>query len=1209
MDPELYLSSDSNFRQVSVKTESPPSPDLLPASASLQPHYPLSFPSKYHSSHFLAQPPAQQSLVRFGASSHPTALSPPMAFSRQWPTGQSPSSSASVPKYDIDLDNAMSFDDDYNDMSDLAEVDHGASDSTHILESRNLLKGEKILVISAESPNANVKGHLGPMSLVGTAFSLELVGNVRPIVRVWSNFIYVACTFLGPSRKRGPPKGYIDAIEARLHQTEALLGIVLASGDERADTLIRDLSQVRVSQILERFPSLLFLRRKQQRILVKDPLAREIINRVDNSPYGVKGRNGGDRASGKSRYAVAAAADAKDGDSAKAKLASTHPSNEWQDRVTAMLRSFKQSTANGSEDSFDPARRKTVTQSLTVQDTRLKDHVPVTIMDSPSGISSDGGASPGRRQRRRVDEFDDGDHSREKPGYQSASAPVSTVSTPVASALSSQWPSSASSTNSSPGIPPKDFLGRRSSHPGISSALSLGSRDSQSQFGGLKTDITPTARRPMPNVLSEESCSLEDDEELTDAVGELSLTEEEQVRYHGKVSGLHLLGSRDRIDHRNQGGIWRFPKAGVWPPSPSISRSLSEDEERLSYLPPAELQEHLLDVYFRVVHPSFPVIHKRLFYDALCSGPPTLYSDTPPSMSQAQTLDSDSHTTSSRSSSSSPYNSRPRRVPALLLFAIFSVAARYSNHPSIPSKPSIYSSAGDHYLEQAIKILDKVYTNPRPSTCQALLVMGYQEVGVASMTRGWSFVGMAIRMAQDLGMHRSADRWTRLGLGGRLFGDQELQERRRIWYGCVIMDKYVSAYIGRPLMIFERDFDTALPSVNDLEEMEEIQTDESSAPVRGRIISCFNAAAGLSGILSMIIQAVYAVRPVSSSHGEAVYLEQILAKWYHELPEHLQHPLSFKHSAPLPHVLTLHLQYWCAVLLLHRPFVRTSSCENPEHSSANTREGEDASITRGKSYELCSGAANHITSIASLYMERYSLDCCPVFLCYYVFTAGLMHVTTVSTFPKDPQGRLGFQKCLDLLKAMGIVWPSADCAFELLRGANVDLEIIDQPAFAPLAISHKRSLDNADTGDERYDALNELQYPPSSPSSVGSFSRHQQPFYNQQVHSYPNNLHSPTPTFYTYTTPTNYQQHWVPETQPQFDNTLYDGTVPQNHSYGLVEDRVPAMGRPTNHHNNSNELWNDYHSSVPHQTGYPATMSVHHTSSSHSFHSQESYSL
>jgi hypothetical protein len=72
------------------------------------------------------------------------------------------------------------------------------------------------------------------------------------------------CTFLGPSRKRGPPKGYIDAIEARLHQTEALVGIILAVNDSRARGLLDDLSQ--------------------------DPLACEIIKRVDNSPYGVKGR-------------------------------------------------------------------------------------------------------------------------------------------------------------------------------------------------------------------------------------------------------------------------------------------------------------------------------------------------------------------------------------------------------------------------------------------------------------------------------------------------------------------------------------------------------------------------------------------------------------------------------------------------------------------------------------------------------------------------------------------------------------------------------------------------------------------------------------------------------------------------------------------------------------------------------------------------------
>ena len=141
-------------------------------------------------------------------------------------------------------------------------------------------------------------------------------------------------------------------------------------------------------------------------------------------------------------------------------------------------------------------------------------------------------------------------------------------------------------------------------------------------------------------------------------------------------------------------------------------------------------------------------------------------------------------------------------------------------------------AAGDEYLDRAKVLLDCSYATSRPSTCQALLLMGYREIGIGAMAQAWTYVGMAIRMAQDLGMHRSADGWARAELGGRLFGEWELQERKRVWYGCVIMDKYVSTYIGefrrllgsysvlidilcvlgRPLMINERDFDARLPT-------------------------------------------------------------------------------------------------------------------------------------------------------------------------------------------------------------------------------------------------------------------------------------------------------------------------------------------------------------------------------------------------------------
>jgi hypothetical protein len=65
--------------------------------------------------------------------------------------------------------------------------------------------------------------------------------------------------FSGPSYKRGPPKGYIQAIEQRWHQVESLLGAVLSCPDTRVRQVIADIRQ--------------------------DDLAREILNRVDTGPF------------------------------------------------------------------------------------------------------------------------------------------------------------------------------------------------------------------------------------------------------------------------------------------------------------------------------------------------------------------------------------------------------------------------------------------------------------------------------------------------------------------------------------------------------------------------------------------------------------------------------------------------------------------------------------------------------------------------------------------------------------------------------------------------------------------------------------------------------------------------------------------------------------------------------------------------------------
>jgi hypothetical protein len=102
-----------------------------------------------------------------------------------------------------------------------------------------------------------------------------------------------------------------------------------------------------------------------------------------------------------------------------------------------------------------------------------------------------------------------------------------------------------------------------------------------------------------------------------------------------------------------------------------------------------------------------------------------------------------------------------------------------------------------------------------------------------------------------------------------------------------------------------------------------------------RCISCFNASAKLctscvhstvfrlnsmsAVILSRILQAIYAIRPDASRTGQLVQLEESLEKWFLELPEWLRFDPITKSTIPPPHVMTLHMLYWCSMLLLHRP--------------------------------------------------------------------------------------------------------------------------------------------------------------------------------------------------------------------------------------------------------------------------------------------------
>ena len=177
------------------------------------------------------------------------------------------------------------------------------------------------------------------------------------------------------------------------------------------------------------------------------------------------------------------------------------PSNEWQDRVAALLASSLQSQPYSR-----PIHPSTSSATTTSNVISLNDPHPPRPLQSqyPSSIQlsrlSDGGHV--RRQRRRVD----GD---ERDGHSSSPNGISLLRT----------------GSPSPGYSPRTTTGYASGS-GYASGYMGASTDSDSE------------------------------DDVVDAVGQLSLNEDEQVRYHGKASGLYLLGISAKTEARNEGGIW-----------------------------------------------------------------------------------------------------------------------------------------------------------------------------------------------------------------------------------------------------------------------------------------------------------------------------------------------------------------------------------------------------------------------------------------------------------------------------------------------------------------------------------------------------------------------------------------------------------------------------------------------------------------------------
>ena len=500
--------------------------------------------------------------------------------------------------------------------------------------------------------------------------------------------------------------------------------------------------------------------------------------------------------------------------------------------------------------------------------------------------------------------------------------------------------------------------------------------------------------------INDDICSFND---ISDSLGQLSIDENSNMRYHGKASGLYLITN----NKRHKQGIWNFPAPGIWPASHELKKLSQVEVVNLSgaknCLPDIEVQEKLIELYFAYVHPVLPIIHKSWFLSNF-----------------------------KNSNINNKMNNETDEVlPTLLLLCIFGVASRYSAVNN-PNSPALWS-AGTLYVERAREIAHLDHPNSRLSSVQAFLLLTYRSVGLGDMKSAWMFLGHSVRMAEDLGLHRDVSNFH--PFGRVRLSDVEIEARKRTWHGCVILDAYISSYIGRPTAIRAKDHDTKSCSENDVEEREAWQPIEAhvtcsrdvcnlndpdnpfnwSVPQTSYTLSCFNQLATLSIINSKILELCYSVKRHLNDETKKVLLsdfDKLLDKWSVDLPFHLKYQASSQRLPP-PHVLTLHTAFHCTLILLHRPFVEFQS-QFPSH-------------------QIMTMAANSITSIVNTLNLRHDfLKKAPSLLIYHVFTAGITHCYNLKYPDLEPLARTNLNKTMDALKAMVITWPAAGRAFDML---------------------------------------------------------------------------------------------------------------------------------------------------------------------------------
>jgi hypothetical protein len=290
----------------------------------------------------------------------------------------------------------------------------------------------------------------------------------------------------------------------------------------------------------------------------------------------------------------------------------------------------------------------------------------------------------------------------------------------------------------------------------------------------------------------------------------------------------------------------------------------SQQKSNLNYvLPPRQVADSLMALYWKIVYPLYPYVDRyeiETAYQSLWTG----NYDEP--------------------------------MFLCILNIIFALSCQLSD----AIKPEQREPSADVFFVRARETLNfNVWQAGSIQSVQAFLLLAQYLQSTNEPHQCWIVVGLAVRTAQSLGLHLPE---TSEGVpSSRL---RELL--RKIWHGCVLMDRFLSMTYGRPAMIGKRSAAAVpLPMAIDEHYLSGDPHRKDSQPEdRPSILDFFIQSLDLYRILNEILLNVYAADPKtgpnidewecffpSRRHEQRSFsfldLDRALTLWERGLPCHL----------------------------------------------------------------------------------------------------------------------------------------------------------------------------------------------------------------------------------------------------------------------------------------------------------------------------------